>query len=163
MKDGKLDDLDYDILQLLSENSRENYSDIAEKLSKSHLTVKKHMDELFEAGIIEKYTIDINYEKLGYDIIALIELTIDKGKMLEVEEEISTDPNVFGVFDITGEYDAIVLVRFKTRKELSEMVKRINSYEHVIRTNTHLILNVKKKDVSFEKLLQYERSQSKKK
>lgn len=73
--------------------------------------------------------------------------------MLEVERDIAKHPNIFAVYDITGEYDGIMLARFRTRAELSNLVKKINSYEYVIRTNTHLILNVIKEGTDFADLI----------
>ncbi len=152
-----MDDLDKEILKILSKNGSISHRKIAEKLEKSPVTISKHIKELEEKGIIEGYTIKINYEKLGYDIIALIELTISKGKMLEVERDIAKNPNIFGVYDITGTYDAVIIARFKTRFELSELIKLINSYNYVVRTNTHIILNVVKNDTEFKKLINMEK------
>jgi DNA-binding Lrp family transcriptional regulator len=154
MKDGQLEDLDFRILEVLARDGRKAYKNIAEELGKNHLTIKKHMDELEEAKIIKNYSINIDYEKMDINIIALIEITIDKGKMIEVEHDIAKNPNIFGVYDVTGEYDAIILARFKTRQELSELVKNINSYEYVIRTNTHLILNIIKEGTDFASLFE---------
>ncbi|MFX0073490.1 MAG: Lrp/AsnC family transcriptional regulator [Candidatus Hermodarchaeota archaeon] len=152
MKDGQLEDLDFEILEVLFRDGRKAYKNIADELGKNHLTIKKHMDELEEAKIIKNYSINIDYEQMDLNIIALIEITIDKGKMIEVEKDIAKNPNIFGVYDVTGEYDAIILARFKTRQELSELVKKINSYEYVIRTNTHLILNIIKEGTDFARL-----------
>ncbi|NVM44773.1 MAG: Lrp/AsnC family transcriptional regulator [Candidatus Lokiarchaeota archaeon] len=159
MKDKELtsvEDVDLNILGVLSKNSRENYNQIALKLEKSPVTIKKHVEELEKEGVIKGYGIDIDFEKLGYDIIATIEITVSKGKMIEVETDIAENPNVFGVYDITGDYDALVFARFKTRKELSEMVKKLHASPNVERTNTHLILNVIKEGSSFVKLLEKE-------
>ena len=82
--------------------------------------------------------------------------------MIEVEEEISVLPNIFAVYDITGTYDALLLARFKTRGELNDLVKKINLNEFVIRTNTHLILNVKKEESNLNKLLDYEKKNKEK-
>ena len=148
-----ISDLDVKILKILSKDDRLSLRKIAKDLNKSPVTIKKHVVELEERGIIKDYGVTINYERLGFDIIAVIELTIDKGKMLEVERDISNHPNIFAVYDITGEYDAMLLARFKERSELSEMLKEINKYEYVIRTNTHLILNVIKEGSEFINLL----------
>ena len=155
MKDRDLDEIDAKILKVLDSDGRKPYNKIAKELGKHHLTIKNHMEELDETGIIKKYTIDIDYEKLGYAIIALIEVTIDQGKMLEVESEIAKNPYIFAVYDITGEYDAVILARFKTRQELSGLVKEVNSKPYVIRTNTHLILNVIKEGSNFSDLFQW--------
>lgn len=145
--------LDIEILKLLSKDGRLSLRKIAEELNKSPVTIKKHIDELEERGIIRDYSASIDYEKLGYQIVALIELTISKGEMIKVEEQIGNEPNVFAVYDITGTYDAIILARFKTRQELNELVKRINSYEYIVRTNTHLVLNIVKESTNFSDLI----------
>jgi DNA-binding Lrp family transcriptional regulator len=152
----EIDDLNLDLLRELSLDSRKSFRQLARDLKKSPVTIKNHIDELEEKGIIKDYGVTIDYEKLGYDIIALIELTISKGRMLEVEKDIATHPNVYGVYDITGEYDAAILARFKHRDNLSELVKKINSYEYVVRSNTHLILNVIKEGTSLSDLIEQE-------
>ncbi len=151
---GGLGDLDLKILMKLSEDDRISLRQLGKELgNKSSVTIKKHIDDLEEKGIIKDYSVIIDYEKLGYDIVAIIELTIDKGKMLEVEEDISNHPNIFGVYDITGTYDALIIAKFKTREELSQLVKKINGYEYVMRTNTHLVLNTVKEGTNFTDLI----------
>jgi DNA-binding Lrp family transcriptional regulator len=147
---------DLDILTKLSQDGRMTYNKLAEELKKSPVTIKKYVEELEKKGIIENYGITINYEKLGYDIIAVIELTISKGKMLEVERDIAKNPHIFGVYDITGEYDSLIFARFQSRTDLSQLVKDINSYEYVIRTNTHIVLNTIKQGTSFTELMNEE-------
>jgi len=154
----EVDELDIDIIRILSEDSTLKLRPIAKELNKSPTTINKHIKDLEEQDIIKAYTINIDYENLGYDIIALIELTISKGKMIEVERDIAKDPHIFGVYDITGEYDAIILARFKTRKDLNAFVKNLNSYEFVMRTNTHLVLNVIKERTDFKELIDSDRS-----
>ena len=157
---SNIDDIDIEILKLLTKDARKSYRQVERDLKdfvKSPITVKKHVESLQEKGIINDYGATINYERLGYDIIALIEITISKGMMIEVEKDIAQDPNVFGVYDLTGEYDAIILARFRNRSDLSDMVKKINSFEYVIRTNTHLILNVIKEGMDFSKLMKKEK------
>ena len=151
---GGLGDLDLKILMKLSEDDRISLRQLGKELgNKSSVTIKKHIDDLEEKGIIRDYSVSIDYEKLGYDFIALIELTISKGEMLKVEEQIGNEPNVFAVYDITGTYDAVILARFKTRQELNALVKKINSYEYIVRTNTHLVLNIVKEGKNFSDLL----------
>jgi DNA-binding Lrp family transcriptional regulator len=150
----KLDDLDLEILKFLSQDGRKTYHYIAEKLSKSPVTIKKHVEGLEESGIIKNYGVQVDYEKLGYNIIAAIEIIISKGKMLDEEKKISEDPHVFGVYDITGDSDALVFARFKDRKELSAMIKQIHTSPNIERTNTHIILNVIKEGTSFSEIIE---------
>ncbi len=154
IKDNKVDELDLEILKILSIDSRKNKSTIAEDLKRSPNTIIKHVKDLEEAGIIKNYGIQIDYEKLGYEIIAIIEITVSKGKMFEVEEKIAQNPNVYGVYDLTGTYDALILARFKTRSELSKMIKEdIHASPFVERTNTHIVLNIIKEKSSLAELI----------
>lgn len=149
--------IDIEILKKLSEDSRVSLRQIAKDLdNKSPVTIKRHVEELENKAIIKNYAVNIDYEKLGYYIIAVIELTISKGKMLEVERSIAKNPNVFAVYDITGEYDALILARFNNREDLSKMIKEIHTSPYVERTNTHIVLNIIKESSSFIELLEKE-------
>jgi len=153
MKKYEIDELDLEILKILSIDGRKNKNTIATKLKRSPNTIIKRISNLEENGVIKNYGVQIDYEELGYKIIALIEITVSKGKMLEVEQEIAKIPNVFAVYDITGEYDALILARFKNRENLSKMIKKIHTSSDVERTNTHIVLNVIKEISSFTELL----------
>ncbi len=150
-----IDDLDFEILKKLSADGRISLRQLANDLGKkSPVTIKNHVEKLENNGIITSYGVQIDYEKLGYEIIALIEITVSKGKLLEVEKKIAHNPNVFAVYDITGTYDALILARFKTRAKLSEMIKgELLASPFVERTNTHLVLNVIKERSSFNELM----------
>ncbi|MCJ7650066.1 MAG: Lrp/AsnC family transcriptional regulator [Candidatus Lokiarchaeota archaeon] len=126
---------------------------MATELGKSPITIKKHVEELEKNKIIKGYGAQIDFDKLGYNIIAVIELTVSKGKMLEIESQIGKNPNVFAVYDITGTYDALIFARFKDRSELSAMIKEIHKSPVVERTNTHLILNVIKEQTTSKELI----------
>ena len=67
-----VDDVDLDILGILSENSKQNFKQISDELKKSPVTIKKHIEGLENRGIIKNYGVTIDYEKLGFNIIALI-------------------------------------------------------------------------------------------
>ncbi|MHA1111682.1 MAG: Lrp/AsnC family transcriptional regulator [Promethearchaeota archaeon] len=153
-----IDVLDKQILSILSKDSTRGYTKIAEELKRSHTTIKKRIDRLEKEKIIKNYTIEIDYEKLGYDIIAIIEASISQGKLIEFEEIVAKHPNVFGVFDVTGDYDSLILVRFKTRAELSDLIKSILASGYVIRSNTHIVLNDIKDSTEFGKIIQFENS-----
>jgi len=155
------EEIDLEILRILSQDGRESYHKISTELNKSPVTIKKHVELLEEKKIIKNYGVRIDYEKLSYNIIAIIEITISKGKMIDVEKEIAQNPNVFGVYDITGNYDALIFARFKTRPELSAMIKNLHASPNVERTNTHLILNIIKEGSSFSELMDKERNTNK--
>jgi DNA-binding Lrp family transcriptional regulator len=107
----------------------------------SVVTVLKRVKVLEKEKIIKNYTIDPDYEQLGYDVSVIIKMRISKGKLFEIEKKIAIHPNVFAVYDVTGEFDSIILAKFKSRRSLDTFLKKIQTYEFVQRTETLLILN----------------------
>ena len=103
-------------------------------------------NKLEKEKVIEKYTAKLDYEKIGYDVEVMIELRISKGRLFEVEKKIAAHPNVFAIYDVTGAYDAVILARFPTRRQMDNFLKKIQTYEFVERTETKLILNTIKEE-----------------
>src|SRR3989338_8366811 len=127
-----LDENDKKIIEILTENSRLSYRQIVKKLENEK--------------IIKKYSALLDYEKLGFDIDVIIDVRISKGKLLEVESVIAKNPNVFAVYDVTGDFDAVVLARFPNRRKMDNFIKKLQKLDFVERTETKLILNTIKEE-----------------
>lgn len=127
-------------------DSRLSYREVSRRVKLSVATVKTRVKNLEKEGVIRGYTTILNPQELGYDVVALIEIVVSKGKLLDVEEELAKNPNVYAVYDVTGASDAIIVVRFHRREELSKFVKSILRMEYVERTLTHVVLGVTKED-----------------
>ena len=145
-KEQMFDETDKKILRELLADSRQSFRQIARKIGVSVGTVLKRIKKLETEGIIKYYTVMLDHEKIGYDLAAIIELTISKGKLMDVEKEIAKERNVLAVYDVTGTTDAMILAKFKNRKELNSFVKKLLRIEFIERTNTHVILNTIKED-----------------
>jgi DNA-binding Lrp family transcriptional regulator len=141
-----LDEIDRQILKELLVNSNRSYRELARAIGKSAATVINHVQRLESAGVITDYTVMLDFERLGFDLTVIMEVTVSRGKLLEVQREIAKLPYVCGVYDVTGEIDSIVIAKFKNRRELSEFPKDLLGMEYVERTNTHVVLNTVKED-----------------
>jgi DNA-binding Lrp family transcriptional regulator len=140
---------DKDDMRILSEmnrNSRQSFRKIAKKLNLATTTVINKHERMRKNGVIRGSTLVVDYEKAGYTLTALIELTVSKGKLVEVEEKIAKKSNVYGVYDITGAMDVMLLAKFRNREELNDFVKSVLAMDYVERTNTHFVLNIVKED-----------------
>ncbi|MEM2214053.1 MAG: Lrp/AsnC family transcriptional regulator [Candidatus Nezhaarchaeales archaeon] len=149
----KLDEIDKAILRELVNDARISFREIAKRIGVSTATVASRVKRMEEEGVIKGYTTVVDAEKLGYDVAALIEVVISKGKVVDIEDEIAKIPNVQAVYDVTGQSDAIIIARFKSRAELSKFVKKLLSMEHVERTITHVVLGVRKENFSMKLLI----------
>lgn len=142
----ELEETDKKILNAIVDNSRLSLRQIAAKTGVSVATVMHHLNKLEYEKIINKYTAKLDYEKIGYDVEVMVEIRISKGKLFEVEKKIAINPNVFAVYDVTGPFDAVVLARFPTRRQMDNFLKKLQTYEFVERTETKLILNTIKEE-----------------
>jgi DNA-binding Lrp family transcriptional regulator len=139
-----IDNKDKAILNVLLENGRLSYRDIAKKVGVSAATVMHRINALEKEHVVKQYSTLFDYEKLGYDITIIVEMQVSKGKLEDVEKKIAKHPNVVAVYDVTGAFDVVVIAKFKNRKLMDIFLKHIQTYEFVLRTNTQLVLKTMK-------------------
>jgi len=141
-----LDETNVKILKALISDARLSSRQISKKSGVSIGTVLTRMKKMEAEGMIRGYSAIVDHEKLGYQLTALTEITVSKGRLLEMENEIARMPNVCCVYDVTGLTDAFVIAKFKNREELSVFAKRLLALPFVERTNTHMVLTTIKED-----------------
>lgn len=141
-----MDETDVKILTVLTGDARLSSRQIAKQCGVSVGTVLSHLKKMEQNGIIQGYSTLLDHEKLGYELTVVSEITVSKGRLLEMENEIAKLPNVCCVYDVTGLIDAIIVAKFKSREELGKFTKRLLALPYVERTNTHIVLTTIKED-----------------
>lgn len=134
------------VLEQLLRDSRQSFREVARKIGISSGTVANRVKELEEDGIIKRYTTQLDYEKLGYELTAITEIIVSEGMMIEVGNEISKIKDTIGVYNVTGDSDILVIAKFRSRQDLSDFTKTILKMPYVVRTKTHVVLNTLKED-----------------
>ncbi|MEE8167360.1 MAG: Lrp/AsnC family transcriptional regulator [Candidatus Hydrothermarchaeales archaeon] len=145
MTDG-IDELDLKVIRELQKDARKSYREIADSLGVAEGTVYNRINKLKDMSIIKKFIPDVDFSKLGYDLTVLIGITVEGRHLSEIEEKMAQEPNVSAVYDVTGEYDVMIVAKFKDRGTLNEFVKRTLAMEYVTRTYTMVVLNVLKEE-----------------
>jgi len=140
----KIDEIDVKILKELQDDARNSLKEIAEKVGVAEGTVYNRINKMKSMGIIKKFIPVLDYSMLGYDITAVIGISAEGGHLVEIEKEIAKEKNVTAVYDVTGEYDILVVAKFENRDKLNEFVKRLLGMKSVKKTYTMLVLNVVK-------------------
>ena len=141
-----MDDTDKKIITEYLKDARVSYREVAKRLQLAVGTVLTRTKKLENDGIIESYSAVLNHDKLGYEIIAISEITVSKGKLTEVENAIAKLSPTCAVYDVTGENDVIIISKFKSRDEMSDFTKKLLSMSNVERTNSRIVLNTIKED-----------------
>jgi len=142
-----VNDLDLQIIKLLQEDCRLSFNKIARKLGISVGTAFNHVKNLEKKGILKGYTVIVDYVKLGYSLTALMLIQAEGSYLAHVENEIAETANAVAVYDITGDYDAAVIAKFKDRASLNTYLKNLLALPHIKRTVTNVALNVVKEDL----------------
>ena len=140
------DEIDKKIVNEYLQDSRLSYREIAKRLGLAVGTIMTRTKKLELQGIIKDYTVILDHNKLGYDLTAITEITVSKGKLIEMEKEIAKMKVTCAVYDVTGNNDAIIIAKFKNRQELNQFTKKLLSMPFVERTNTHIVLDTIKED-----------------
>ena len=143
----KLDETDIKILKIINDDVRISYRQISRDLGISVGTVHNRIDKMLKSGVIEKFAPVLNHKKLGYALTSIIGVNV-KGQELEAwEAEISNNKNVVGLYDVTGQYDAIVIAKFKDTDELDKFLKELLKSGCIEKTITQTVLNIVKEDI----------------
>ena len=151
MKTGQLeiDETDERILRELRKNSRKSLRKLAFSVGISTSAVSERLKRMEKAGIVKGYTASIDFSRLGYEFVAIVQISISGGALLDVQKKISSLPGVVAVYDVTGQYDSVVVLMRKSRSELSALIKKILAIPEVEKTNTSMVLNVMKDFTDF--------------
>ncbi len=142
----QLSDKDSELLIQLTKNGKASQRELAKQTGLALGTVNTHIKKLEKDKIIKGYFADIDPEKIGFNLTAIINLRIKKGTLMDVQASIANHPRVFGVYDVTGEWDSLILARFKNREEMDNFIKTTLSQEYIERTSTSLVLNTVKEE-----------------
>jgi len=136
---------DRKIVEMLMENARASFTDIANELGVSESTVRKRVKYLEENGIIKKYTAVVDPAKLGYKTITILGLDVEPSRFLEAADAMSNIEEVKWVATTTGDHMIMTEIWTHDGKELGALIsEKIGQIEGVHRICPAIILEMVK-------------------
>ena len=128
-----LDDKDKRILEMLLEDSRRPYHEIANdpKVKLSESTVRKRVLKLQDEGVIEKFTLKLNNKSIGENFIVF--MLIKGGTTEYINNKIINNKHVKEIFGITGEYDLMLKLKFKDVEEFNKFLIKFRKEQKGVR------------------------------
>lgn len=143
-----MDKTDYEILACLKENARENATNIGAKINLSTSAVIERIKKFEASGLIKQYTIVINQQEVGGELMAFISVRLEHPKYYEnFVELINAHNSISECYYIAGDFDFIVKVITKTAQNLEDILNYIKSIDGVSLTRTSVVLSTNKNDV----------------
>ncbi|MHB8733199.1 MAG: Lrp/AsnC family transcriptional regulator [bacterium] len=139
---GDLDATDLRIINLLQENGRASHIEMARAIGVTEGTVRRRVERLISNSIIRIAAV-LNPTKTGYLANAIIGISTDHGRLVDIGTALARRPEVVYVSYTTGLYDIIIEVLFRSEDQLfnflteslSEVpgIRRVWTF-HVLRT-----------------------------
>lgn len=137
----KLDEIDHRILDMLIDNTRTPFTDIAKKLLISAGTVHVRVKKMEDAGIIRGSSLTLDYIKLGYSFIAYVGVFLKNTSQTKfVLERISEIPYVTVAHITTGKFNIFCKIRARDTTHAKDVIFMVDDIEGVYRTETMISL-----------------------
>ena len=141
-KNFEIDNTDLKILEILMQDAKRPYTEVAKKVNVSQGTVQVRMNKMEEAGILEKTTLRINYAKLGFDITAFIGIYLEKSALYDqVLAKLKNIPEITSIHYTTGNYSMFVKIHCRDTNHLKEVLHdKMQQVDGIERTETMISL-----------------------
>jgi Lrp/AsnC family transcriptional regulator for asnA, asnC and gidA len=136
-----LDEIDTRILEMLEEDARRSFTEMAEKLKVSESAVRKRVAALQKEGVIRKFTIRIDHAKLGLNTVAILGVNVDSAKMLGIAQKLCDFKEIKCVATSSGDHMIMLEVWTRSGQDLNRLIaERIRRMEGVKEVCPALIL-----------------------
>ncbi|MGP4073260.1 Lrp/AsnC family transcriptional regulator [Piscibacillus sp. B03] len=137
----KLTETDIKILNILSDEGRMSYVDLAKELDLSRVAVRDRINQMQEAGIIEKFSVVINSEKVGKGVSAFFNVDCDPTHLVHVAERLAENPKVASCYQMTGPSTLHTHVLVEDFNELEKFInEELYALDGITRVESHILL-----------------------
>ncbi|KUO42723.1 MAG: hypothetical protein APU95_01520 [Hadesarchaea archaeon YNP_N21] len=148
MEKTELDELDFKILNLLQEDAKIPYSKIAEKVKISSSGVHKKIKKLIDSGVIERFVVVVNKDKVGKKLKAFIGISTSPGSCGEVINKLASRAEILEIHEVAGEHDLLAKLITEDTSKLNELLHEIDEIPGVASTRTLIVLKTEKETSS---------------
>jgi Lrp/AsnC family transcriptional regulator, leucine-responsive regulatory protein len=136
-----MDQVDRDILELLTENGRISYVDIGKELGLSRVAVRERVTKLIDDGVIEQFTVVINSSKAGKEISAFFDIDCEPGSLVKVAEALAENPSVVSCYQMTGPSTLHTHVLVENHAALEKFInEELYALKGITRVESHILL-----------------------
>ena len=144
------ENLDAKLINSLLSNGRASLRSLGDELDVSVTTVSNHPRDLEEEGVIRGYTPVVDYDKLGYDVTAVLQLKVEGSALPDVTEKLRQEKQMVSVYEVTGDYDVIAIGKFTDTDGMNDQIKAILTDADIRESNTSVVLNAVTENAQFD-------------
>lgn len=141
----QLDDIDITILEILQKNGRTRRNDIAQAVDLSIPSVSERLRKMEESGVITGYSTVVDPKKVGKDITAFINVTVDSSKHYNsFIEHAKSAEEILEIHSVTGSGTHLIKIRTENTSTLEKLLSKIQAWSGVVNTTTSIVLTTMK-------------------
>jgi DNA-binding Lrp family transcriptional regulator len=144
------ENLDRKLVNALLGDGRASLRSLGEDLDVSVTTVSNHLSDLEDEGIINGYTPKVDYDALGYDVTAIIQLKVEGSSLPEVTDNLQEHKQMISVYEVTGDYDIIAVGKFTDTDGMNAQIKELLTDPEIKESNTSVVLNTASEHEQFD-------------
>ena len=144
------ENLDAKLVNALLGDGRASLRSLAESLDVSVTTVSNHLRDLEDEGVVRGYTPKVDYDALGYDVTAVIQLKVDGSALPEITDRLREQKQMVSVYEVTGDYDVIAVGKFRDTDGMNDQIKELLTDADIRESNTSVVLNSVVENEQFE-------------
>ncbi len=144
------ENLDAKLINALLGNGRASLRSLGEELDVSVTTVSNHLRDLESGGVVRGYTPVIDYDALGYDVTAIVQLKVEGSALPEITERLREQKQMISVYEVTGDYDIIAIGKFTDTDGMNRQIKELLTDADIRESNTSVVLNAVSENEQFD-------------
>ena len=144
------ENLDVKLVNELLGDGRASLRSLADDLDVSVTTVSNHLQTLEEEGVVDGYTPVVDYERLGFDVTAILQLKVDGNALPDITDRLRGHKQMVSVYEVTGDYDVFAVGKFQDTDDMNALIKELLSDADINESNTSVVLNAAAENEQFE-------------
>jgi DNA-binding Lrp family transcriptional regulator len=144
------ENLDVKLVNELLGDGRASLRSLADDLDVSVTTVSNHLQTLEEEGAVKGYTPIVDYERLGFDVTAILQLKVDGNALPDITDRLRGHKQMISVYEVTGDYDVFAVGKFQDTDDMNALIKELLSDADIKESNTSVVLNAAAENEQFE-------------
>ena len=144
------ENLDTELVNALLGDGRASLRSLADDLDVSVTTVSNHLADLEDEGVIRGYSPTVDYNALGYDVTAVIQLKIEGSALPDITDRLREHDQMISVYEVTGDHDVVAVGKFRDTDDMNEEIKTLLADADIRESNTNVVLNTVSEHEQFE-------------
>lgn len=141
MFEGKMmDDIDRELLRLLTLDARQSATELGRILAVSRSTIQNRIDRLISQGVISRFTIELGEGHETPLVKAVLMIKVTSGDTRPLISKLKKISEIEVLTTINGAYDLMAELRASSLNKLDKVIFDVRSMQTVLDTNSYICL-----------------------